>query len=99
MSLFHSFLAESYHQRQIRLKFLHLLFNFLTDCYDLTHRPVFEVLVCCDHTPETFLYKFFSCIRVNCVKLIIHPDIYVCVPTMHNRPQSIVRNKVFCNTC
>jgi hypothetical protein len=86
MALLHSVFAQSHHQRQIRFELFHLLPHLFTNSHNLTHRSILKVLISCNNASEALFHKLFSSIRIDVSKLVIHPDIYISVPAIDNRP-------------
>ena len=95
MSLFHSIFSQSNHKRQIWLKFLHLLPDLLSNGYYLVHGSIFEIFISSDDAPKTFLDKLLSCIGIDLIELIVHPYIYICVPSVDDGPEGVIRGKFF----
>lgn len=97
MPFLHTIFSQGNHQRKFRLKFLHVVFDSLTDWGNVRHGLVLEIFVCIDYTSETFLNELFCSICIDSFKLVVHPNLDVSIPAMYDRPQSVVRSELLCD--
>lgn len=95
MTFLHTFFAQSYHQREVRLKLIHFSFNLVANSHNLLQSFFFEDPDHSDKASNGLLHELLGCVCVEILEGLVEPPVNIRIPFVDDVPKGVVGCELF----